>query len=722
MTKIAIPYIKNLSCKSVSFADPASRPSPDRKGSKDQFKHWRASQDTDDMFISMFAGNIRNLRVDSTNAPAVMYGVCCDYDMPLNAEERMRKLNKLGTKPTYIAETFSGGVRAVWMFENPIPLLPDTGSTEELLKIICKELGLKNAFGPLDNSYYRASQYYHRGWNWQEAGGESIPMEQVLLWQSASWKKAVWKEDEDLIPLEYVAEEAEKRFPGRWTGEFVEGARGIRFWDPIADNPTGAVITKGGVMAYSGEQRFLRWSEIFGKDFVKTHRRETEGQAINDTFCISNDFYVQNTQVSEDGTQIKEWCRYNRANMESLLQARYGLNHIATNKAELSQVKRVIGEIINLKTLSGVMPVIYDNRTVVEMFNRSYLNISTVRALQPDEEKGKTWGDGFPWLASFMERFFAAKDNQLDYVLSWLARAYQGALNCKPTRGQAVYIAGAAGTGKTFLTDCIIAPLFGGKSDATDYLTGRTSFNGKLCRTGIWCIDDATPLSDTKAHAYYSAMIKKMVANGAFMYQPKYVETEDIPWLGRLIILCNTDPESLRILPAVDINNADKLMFFRSTDEPLVDEDASDKAVEELPAFAAYLARYEIPEECKGTPRFGVRGYLHPDLYMEAVNSGAGGVFKEIFINFLNNYFGSKHDSDITELRGTSQYILQTMKLDVATEKVLKDMTTARNIGTYLGKLAHGDDGFPITSKRSNTKREWRVDREEFFQYLKDMS
>lgn len=716
-----IPYIKNLTEHTVLTADPASKPAPDRKGSKAQHRQWCTNPDTDDMFISMFKGLNPDARIDNINYPGVMFGVCCDYDTPLSEEEKKRKIAKLSAKPTYIADTYSNGTRAVWLFESPIPLVPEVEVTEALLKIILKALNLRNAFGVLDSAYYSPSQYYHRGWNWREGGGEKLSLDRVLLWQKESLACAKWRHEEDQISLEFVAKEVEKRFPGRWTGDFVEGARGVRFWDPLADNPTGAVITKGGVMAYSGEQRFLRWSEIFGPQFLAEYKEATEGRAINDTYCINNDFYVLNTTVAEDGTQVKEWCKYNRTNMESLLYSRYGLSTVALSYPDPSPVKQVIASIIDLKSLSGVMPIIYDDRTVVEMFGRSYLNISTVKALQPNEEAGKTWGDGFPWMAAFLERFFESNNNQLDFFLSWLARAYQGALSCRPTRGQAVYIAGPAGTGKTFLTDCVLSPLFGGKSDGSDFLTGRTHFNGKLCRTGLWCIDDATPLSEPKAHAFYSAMIKKMVANGGFMYQPKYVETEDIPWLGRLVILCNNDPESLKILPVVDINNADKLMFFKTTDAPLVDADAHIRVEEELPAFAAYLARYEIPDHCKGTARFGVAGYLHEDLYTEAVNLGAGGVFKEIFINFLNNYFRSKHDSDITELRGTAQYILQTMQQDVATEKILKDMASARNIGTYLGKLAHSDGQFPLESKRSKLHREWRVGRDEFYAYLKEM-
>lgn len=716
-----IPYIQNLASTKVLTDDFSGLQPADRKGSKMLHNNWSKAPSTKDVFFSMFLGEDRGERVTGKNPPAIMLGVCCDYDTPLSKEERSKKLDKLPTKPTYLSESYSGGTRAVWVFEHPLPLHPSTEATQFLLKNIHKSLKLEHAFGVLDGVFFHPTQYYHRGWNWRDGGGGKIPSELVILWHVEAMKKAAKHLGELAIPMSHIEKEIHRLFPGRWQGPVEVGARNIRFWDPDASNPTGAVICKDGVMAYTGEQRFLTWGEILGADFVERYRSETEGKALSEVFCIKNEFYVRNTVTLEDGSQSVEWVPNNRQNMESLLQSRYGISHIPAAAGELSPLKRTIGDIINLNTLSGTIPLIYDKRDRVIFHGRSYLNISTVEALQPATGTGKAWGDGFPWIAGFLEHLFGGKGEQLDVFISWLARAYQGALAHNPNRGQAVYIAGGAGSGKTFLTECIIAPLFGGKTDASDYLTGRTKFNKALCSSGIWCIDDATPLTEPKAHSYYSAMIKKMVANGSFLYQPKYQDTEDLPWLGRLIILCNTDPESLRILPAVDINNADKLLFFRTTDDPLEEENVASKAQQDLKAFAAYLAQYITPAHCRGGARFGVKQYHHKELYREAVNSGASGVFKEILINFLHNYFTSPHDDDLVDLKGSAQRILQVMQDDPGTEKIIRDMANARTIGTLLGKLLNGEDHFPITYTRQSSGRIWSISREAFFEYMKEV-
>ena len=59
-------------------------------------------------------------------------------------------------------------------------------------------------------------------------------------------------------PIGRVAEEVEKRFPGRWPGAFEIGARGPRFWDDTASNPTAAIVRSDYLL---GESHFNK--ELF---------------------------------------------------------------------------------------------------------------------------------------------------------------------------------------------------------------------------------------------------------------------------------------------------------------------------------------------------------------------------------------------------------------------------------------------------------------------------
>ena len=62
---------------------------------------------------------------------------------------------------------------------------------------------------------------------------DPIPEERSLLWLMDALNKP--RRSSNDIPLSIIAEEVQRRFPGRWQGEFTIGARGVRFWDAQAD-------------------------------------------------------------------------------------------------------------------------------------------------------------------------------------------------------------------------------------------------------------------------------------------------------------------------------------------------------------------------------------------------------------------------------------------------------------------------------------------------------
>lgn len=707
--------IQNLSGQDVIYAElPKGGSALDRPASKALYSKKITAPETQDCFVSMFSGMNPAARVNADNPPAYMHGVVADYDTPIPDEKRAKMLSKLTRKPSWISTTFSGGTRAVWEFEKPLPLIGEAGYLKALLGAVARELHLRSAFGALDeNAYYTPGQYYHIGWDLREAGGVPIGEEHTLLWQQEALAKANWSRVGTEVPLERVAEEVGKRFPGRWAGPFTEGARGVRFWDPEADNPTAAVVTPAGMVCWTGSAPFMTWAAIFGPDFCSEYKAEGEGRALKEGFFVGNNFWFK-SPMDGGGERVECWASYNRVNAESLLASRYGLSTKGGKRGEQSQVKRVLGAIVNQKSLCGVLPFLYSREQTVMQGGRCFLNISMVEALPYREtDHAPTWGEGFPWVAGFLDRLLG--EEQLPYFLSWLSRAYKGAVERTPQRGQAVYIAGPSGTGKSLLSAQVIAPLLGGREEATDYLTGGTRFNKELFSSGMWFIDDATPLSDAKAHRKYSAMMKKMVANSTFMVEGKFLEAVKVPWLGRLVVTCNDDPESLRILPQIDINNRDKLMFFHTSAQPLEERHPEACIKPELGAFAAFLYHYEIPEQCKGGSRFGVEGYLHPDLYAEADDSGPGGIFRELMDNFLNAYFEA--DPNESELRGPALHIYGLMSLDPAIRSAMDGLVTSGNIGMRLGQLA-ARDNYPIRRVRGHGKqRSWVVDRQEFMAY-----
>lgn len=706
--------IPNMSAEAVEPVEAPTSSVSDKPASKALYTAWMSAPATKDTFISLVAGTIPTLRVNSDNPAAYLHGVIADYDTPMTDTEREKLLRKLDFKPAFISESFSGGTHAVWIFERPIPLLPDGASTNALLTLIAKKLHLREAFGPLDmNAFLRPAQFYHIGWNWREAGGTPVSCELTYLWQDEALRRANWSRLGVEVPLEKVAAEVRKRYPGRWKGAFELGSRGVRFWDENADNETAAVVRPSGMVCYTGGVPFMPWSRIFGEAFCTEAVQEGEGRAVAEGYCINNAFWFKMQQPGTSGKPCRCWMSYNRQNTESLLASRYGLRPTAGNDEEMSQVKRAVGAIINTKSLSGAIPMLYVKDEVVKLDGRFYLNTATTEALPP--AKGRpAWGEGFPWISAFLQRLFG--DEQLPFFLSWLARAYKGAVDHAPTRGHAIYIAGTAGCGKSFTSAQIIAPLLGGRQEATDYLCGMTRFNRELFGSGVWAMDDAAPLTDQKSHLYYSNMIKKMVANDSFMYEAKHVEAVKIPWMGRLVVTCNTDSTSILVLPEIDLGNKDKLMFFKVEAAPMEEADPEGCARKELPAFGAFLYHYEMPEQCKGGSRYGVKGYLHPELYSEAVSSGTCGTFQDLFSTFLHNHFGGRK-SDVLDLNGTALEIYNLMALDIGTKEMMQGFVSARNIGTRLGQLLAKGDFTPLQKDRDAKQRRWHIGKEAFYDY-----
>lgn len=704
-----LPCLSNFQAQAVRMLSPwetAVRPR-DSFADKNAFKSYLTDSGTDDCLFCGVLGLEPLRRVSRENKPSRLLAIVADYDTSLNDAARAKKLGKLAIPPNFISVSFSGGTHAVWFLERALPLMPDASFNNTLLRSIAKDLKLSNAFGALDvHAFHNLSQYYTSGRAWQKVTDEPIPAGRCEMWVMDALKSFKGN-GTARIPLERVKAEVDKRFPGRWSGEFSIGARGVRFWDATADNPTAAIVTENGMVCFTGAFPFRSWTDIFGADFVQEYAAETMGRAIADIYYINHDFWRKNAYGA--------WFSYPRRELNDILQNEYGLNSRCEDGETISEVSRAISAIVTRKVLQGRIPFIYNAHDVVEVDGRKFLNTSIRRALKPGNPATE-WGEGFPWIADFLIRLFGREDTpeQLDFFLSWLAHAYQGALKFFPTRGQAIYIAGRSGSGKSFLSKHIIAPLFGGREEATSFLMGETRFNNALFDSGIWNIDDAEVIAEPRAHARYSALVKKVVANDDFLCEAKYINAVKVPWKGRLVVTCNTDPESLRILPAIDINNSDKLMFFLCTDSVLDDPEAEARVRSELAAFAGFLSVYELPENCRGTHRFGVKSFLHPMLMMEASNSGTSGTFQDVFCLFLRNYFTA---TEKDELRGSASEIYEQMCGIDTMRELMKGLVTPSSIGTRLGQLAAKAD-FPMQHARNGNHRYWLVRRDQFEAYI----
>jgi len=297
---------------------------------------------------------------------------------------------------------------------------------------------------------------------------------------------------------------------------------------------------------------------------------------------------------------------------------------------------------------------------------------------------------------------------QLDYLLAWWKHFYENGLKQTPRTGHAMFIAGDTNAGKTLLSTGLISRTVGGHADASAYLLGEDRFTSHVIRSPIMSVDDTMGATDAKRHTRYSAMVKKVTANRHQMYEEKFVKAGMVEWLGRIVVTCNLDPESLRLLPNVDISIVDKIMLLRCAKrefkfpEPIEMERILS---EELPCFCKWLLNWEIPEECQGDVRFGVKPYHDKHLYQASLQTSGSYSFFELLVDFLQDYKAAA-DAGVTYWEGTATQLVADMRTDERIGSLALGYAPTQ-AASLLGQLKAR--GYDLTKVRSSSKRLWRI-------------
>lgn len=639
---------------------------------------------------------------DQTNPVKYMHGLVVDYDGVITPEVLAAVSWKPGYAPTWTSRTFSSGARIIWVFEEKIPIF-----NKELWKrfsmIMARELKLEKLLPGFDRvAFEKPGQHFELGTDWHSPRGPQVRLSQVVVntaLHDAS-KKMKWETQGELIPIEKIAEEVERRWPGRWVGEFAVGAQGVRFWDPAANNPTGAWIRETGVQAFTGEGKFLRWGEILGEDFVKQFRAERIGGAIKDSYFDGQLYW----QKDEEGI----WQSYNSEATKRRLNVMHGLSS-ESKKGSSSEVSNAITAIENLHHVDGAFPLLFMPDQIVVDEKLKYLNISRASVV-PAGPTPDCWGDGFPWLAKYLEGIFG--EIQLQVFLTWLARFYVPSANGTPKRGHALFIAGPQSVGKTFLAQRVIGALMGGFREATDFVLGATTFNEDLAYAPVWAIDDGVASADPKRHAVYSQIVKKIVANPKIQFHPKFKKAVTQRFNGRLIVTMNDDPESIQMLPQVEASMLDKVDLLRAGPAAGISFiGAEEKVVQELPALAAYLMIHEAPDWLLTRPdecvRFGHDSWHHPELLQTAKQSSSSVGLLELLEIWRKDYFNAQPDK--TEWVGNASELLIDFGLCESLKPLVDKTCPTRNaLGRDLQKLVA--QGHPwIEYTKTNGKKSYTI-------------
>ena len=667
---------------------------------KDDYEKWIVSKDTDHCFFTAVEAVNPHRRVSLENPARWMHGLVADYDAKLDPNFDVNEFLKrcdLDARPAAISKTFSGNARVVWEFEKPIAVdCPEM--TKAVMKEIAKKFRLAKLLPGLDECTFRINQLFELGHSWQALGGmvgESI-LGDILVTAAGkvNWNKV--GETDVEIPMERIAAEVEKRWPGLWPGEFKLGARGPTFWLNDGVTRIGCQVGDHGMICYTDRagKAFIPWAELFGNVFVDKFREEVIGQAVMQFYYDGKSYWFKN------GTN-----RWHDAKVENLARALRVHGIKTESKKGASQMDRVIYTIETQRRVDAAVPILFTEEEVVEIGNDRILNTNFRKPVQPASDGSESF---WPYIKSWLWPVFG--EEQLPYFLAWLSRFYKGAIESQPTQGQVVVVAGGPSQGKTLLNWRIVGTALGGFSDATAYLQGKTSFNKTAAEHPIWSLDDPTGHIDYDKHKAFGEAIKAHVANPRVSYHPKHKDSIEIPWYGRLFMTCNTDPQSLGVLPPMDNAVADKIMLFKLTDyqHPFgTNREVEAILATELPHFLRWLTEYSPPDEVlwHENKRFGVKPYHNPDMLHTAVEDNPATKLVEV----LDLWAASirRDDKKLTEWRGTATELYRSlMGIDEGNFKPLLGRYTTSRLGRELRTLIQrGGTRVQRTSKKANVSK-----------------
>jgi hypothetical protein len=668
----------------------------------------------DHCFYSGFEGLISGMRIDSKNNPAVsLHWIVADYDGRIDQHARDTVLDHcVDFRPQYISKTISGGARLLWRLEAPF-LLHSNDLTIRLMQHVRKKLGLSKIMVGLDTAAFgNPCQYYEAGTDWVQLSGGVIPANFMMQWAVESSNQYDWNKLGPVIPIETIADEVERQFPGRWTGDFDIGRRGVRFWDSSADNETAAIIRDSGMQCFTGGQAFVPWSTILGWPFVKKFEADRIGGAINGVYFDGHEYWIQ--------LPNQQWQALCKADTILYLKVDKGLHAVAPRGAAFSEVEQALRRIQKQNYISCAAPLIHRPKGIVIVNGLRVLNTSAVEVLHPadpnsvaegrdlglssvaaDVGRGLPQASQFPWLASYFSTLFDPAE-QLDYFYAWLRRWYISAREGRMLPGQASFFAGVPNTGKTLLSTVILSRIFGGHTDASNFLCGEDNFNSHLFNSAVWSVDDVVPLTDHRTHLRFSALIKKMAANRTFSVREKFKIDKTIEWNGRIVVTCNTDPESIRILPDVDLSNRDKINLFRVADRDTFTfpRNVADIIQAELPFFLRWLLDWTPPDHVLGDSRYGVKTYCEDSLLDAARHSSSAYSFLEVLLKFFEGHTPEVWTGSATDLHTA-------MLNDTDGLACIAAKYTTSKVGRELSKLA--SQGYPLTQTRLKVRRMWTI-------------
>lgn len=296
-----------------------------------------------------------------------------------------------------------------------------------------------------------------------------------------------------------------------------------------------------------------------------------------------------------------------------------------------SPMDKALRTILKTRRVDGAAPFLYHPHDIFVRSGKRFLNTSSIR-LMPAASFSGAWGENFPLIASVYDNVFATNFYR-DVFFAWLKRFYESAEKGDPTPGQALALVGPIHCYKSWTIHKILKPAMGGFADMSNMASGSNSgFTADVFRSPLAVIDDANGASSEEKRIAYASAIKKLVAHSAHMYHEKYLTPTEIEWRGRVVLALNDDPVSIRLMPSLDLSNADKViaLYMKSWENHPGPEVFEGLEKTELPHFLAWLKEWIPPigvVDKRG--RYGVKAIIAEEVKDKMFYASSTGAIQE---------------------------------------------------------------------------------------------
>lgn len=724
-----LPYIKRLASSEVFIGDDPwsfafKNPIPPAVfGNKSLRTEWANAQSTDHNFYAGFLGLNKSLRVsaqksdDTGNPPVELLALIGDYDVPMREELMLDSASALTYPPNWIERTMSGNWRYVWLLEEPI-VFPCYAFALHFLKKF-KDFAFDPALGGIGldvGAWENPTRYYTNSGNWQPLNDKPIPAALAKGWFVKAAEKFDKKHRElgPTVPVAELIPALRQKYPkfSEWPGDFEVGKMGPTFWVDGSKSPRSATVWPTGMSTFSAHagKSFFNWADLLGMAFIKESQALNAAARAEDIWCDSLNYW----RKDNDGS----WVSLSKERMMTFLRVQRKVSDKRKKDSDVSDLDEVLNHIELHQRVKGAAPFCFKPTGLLLQNRERFLNLGTPPVIAPLTEPVEWGPDGrMPFISEFLGGFFSLDENgestQLERFLAWLKRFYTCGYTMEPRPGQAVFLVGKQGTGKTFLSTGLLSHMFGGHAEGSATLGGTEMFGSQMFYKNLWTMDDASTSTNWRKHLLFTEKIKANVANQSATFHEKFKVPCQIIWMGRIICTMNGDAQSLAMLPSTDRANQDKLMFFQVADREFVfpePQEIRDIFERETPAFCRWLLDWDPPAHCGyGEGRFGVIHYAQEGLAESAHQASNASGFREILMAFLKFYF--ENTEEATEWRGTSVELHSAISGSLASDALLRSYSLQsinQNLATIMGWRS---PQLVITDSSENGSRIWTIQR-----------